>query len=134
MEGNAIYVRYADKTTFYDAPIVVNLIIDYVYNMLTESSSDITVHNESYHEAHFVLIPSACGTSSIACNHPTLDSTNCSACGLRFVSCKSKSSTVPILQKLRPGKPLLRRYIRVPQTEQKELVIALPVPMVLLVL
>jgi hypothetical protein len=104
------------------------------YNMLTYVSPNPTIQNESYHEAHFVLIPSAWGTSLIACNHPTLDSTNCSACGLRFVSCNAKSSIVPILQKLRPGKPLLRRYMRVPQTEQKELVIVLPVPMVLLVL
>lgn len=85
-------------------------------------------------QPHFVLIPSTCGTFSIACNHPTLVSTNCSACGRSFVSCNCKSSIVPILQKLRPGKPLLRRYMRVPQMEQKELVIVLPVPMVSLVL
>ena len=40
---------------------------------------------------------------------------------------------MPILQKLRPGKPLLRRYIRVPHTEQKELVIVLPERIVSLV-
>jgi hypothetical protein len=40
---------------------------------------------------------------------------------------------VPIRQKLKPGNPLLRRYIKVPQTQQKELVIVLPVLMVSLV-
>jgi hypothetical protein len=40
---------------------------------------------------------------------------------------------VPIRQKLKPGNPLLRRYINVPQTEQKELVIVLPVLIVALV-
>lgn len=85
------------------------------------------------HSRYSVLIPSTCGTPSIGFSHPTLLSTNCSACGLSFVSCNWMSSTVPILQKLKPGNPLLQRYISVPQTEQKELVIVLPVPMVSLV-
>jgi hypothetical protein len=80
-----------------------------------------------------VLIPSTCLTPSTPSNHPTLLSTNCSAIGLSFVSCNPKSSTVPIRQKLKPGNPLLRRYIKVPQTQQKELVIVLPVLMVSLV-
>lgn len=66
-------------------------------------------------------------------NHSTLPSTNCSAIGFSVSPCSAKSSIVPILQKLRPGKPLLRLYMRVPQVLQKELVMVLPVPIVALV-
>lgn len=98
----------------------------------------LNLYRSGYHHAaliahcgpQFVLIPSTCLTPSTGISHPTLRSTNCSACGTSFVSCSCRSSTVPILQKLRAGKPLLRRYMSVPQMEQNELVIVLPVPIV----
>lgn len=74
--------------------------------------------------------PCNCGTPTAPLNHPTLSFTYCSTVGLSFVSARLKSSTVPTLAMLNPGKPELRRYINVPQFEQKWFVIVFPVAIV----
>lgn len=52
-------------------------------------------------------------------NQLTRSLMNCSICGLNFVSCRLKSSTVPILRMLWPGKASPTRYMSVPHVEQK---------------
>ena len=63
-------------------------------------------------------LPSFCVTPWPPWNHDTRSFVNCSILGFNFVSCKLKSSTVPILNTLIPGKPLLTLFINVPHTEQ----------------
>ena len=68
------------------------------------------------------------------CNHAQRSFSNVSILGLNLLSCKLKSSIVPIRGMLMPGNPSDRRYIKVPQTEQKLFSIQLPVAVVLLCL
>lgn len=75
--------------------------------------------------------PSNCTAPSAPLNQQTRSFTYCSTLGFSTVSCKSKSSTVPILVINKPGKPDEILYMRVPQTEQKWFSIVLPDSMVL---
>lgn len=74
---------------------------------------------------------SNCLTPSAPLNQLTRSFVNCSNLGLSFDSCRSKSSTVPILVINSPGKPEETRYIRVPQSEQKWFSIVFPLAIVL---
>jgi hypothetical protein len=65
-------------------------------------------------------------------NQQTRFSTKISCLGAKTVSCKSKSSMVPILGISMPGMPDETRYMSVPQTEQKWFSIVLPLAIVLL--
>lgn len=69
---------------------------------------------------------SSCFAPATGFTHPNRYLVNASFCGLSFVSCRWKSSTLPIRRILSPGNPELTRYMSEPHVEQKKFVIVLP--------
>jgi hypothetical protein len=100
--------------------------------MPSASGSETNLHdrlNQSLSPSSFLRrIPASC-TPGNQFGRPLM---NCSSCGFNLVSCRLKSSTVPILKMLMPGKSVETRYINVPQVSHQKFVMFACVATVLL--
>lgn len=74
--------------------------------------------------------PLTCAIPVTSWSHPTRSLVYCSTLGFSFVSCRVKSSTVPVRRITCPGNLSLMRYMSEPQVEQKQFVIVFPEAMV----